>query len=191
MNDSITIARLGAADVVALQPDFERVYAAAFGEPPYRRNALDAQRFAQALGAHTRERGFDCLAARADDGRVLGFAYGYTGEQGQWWNDIVSSVMTRENVTRWLTDRFELVELAVLPEAQGRGIGARLHDDLVAVLPHATAVLSTIAEETVALGLYLRRGWQVVVPAMRFPNTPEPFQVLGLDLATVRQQAQR
>ncbi|MHB8577060.1 MAG: GNAT family N-acetyltransferase, partial [Dehalococcoidia bacterium] len=197
LNVGIAIDCLEGAGLAAAKPEIVRVYAAAFGAPPYHRDADDAHRFLQTLDQHAHRRDFRLLAAGLHvDGphagglqagnALLGFAYGYTGARGQWWHDIVSSVMPRDDVARWLEDSFELVELAVEPGAQGRGIGARLHDTLLTDLSNRTAVLSTIAQETVALGLYRRRGWQVLVPSMVFPSTPVPFQVLGLDLAARR-----
>jgi ribosomal protein S18 acetylase RimI-like enzyme len=83
---------------------------------------------------------------------------------------------------RWLTDTFELVELAVAPHAQGRGIGSRLHDTLLADLPHQAAVLSTIQSETVALKLYRKRGWTVLLENFFFPGTSKPYIIMGLTL---------
>ena len=53
---------------------------------------------------------------------VLGFAYGYTGEAGQWWHDLVVRKLTLENAEHWMTNVFEVVELAVRPTAHGRGL---------------------------------------------------------------------
>ena len=67
--------------------------------------------------------------------------------------------------TRWLAPgHFEFVELAVRPDLRRRGISGRLHDALLSGLDAPTAVLSTEVENEPAIGLYLGRGWEVVIP---------------------------
>jgi ribosomal protein S18 acetylase RimI-like enzyme len=116
-------------------------------------------------------------------GRLAGIAYGYLGARGQWWHDIVSRAMSRRDRNRWLVPgHFELVELHVAPAFRRRGIGGRLHDALVAAVDGPTAVLSTQVDNEPALALYRRRGWQVVVPSLRFGPGGEEYAILGLDL---------
>jgi ribosomal protein S18 acetylase RimI-like enzyme len=78
---------------------------------------------------------------------------------------------------------FELVELAVRPDLRRRGIGARLHDELLSGLDSPTAVLSTEVDNEAALGLYERRGWKLVVPEIDFGTSATPYCVLGITLA--------
>ena len=99
------------------------------------------------------------LALARDDERLIGFAWGYTGERGQYWSDFI----TRElgsSVEGWVGGHFEFVELAVIPEARGRGVGGRLHDALLANLDHTRALLATSASpDDPAVLLYSSRGW--------------------------------
>jgi ribosomal protein S18 acetylase RimI-like enzyme len=134
---------------------------------------------------HVRRQGFRCLLAREiPGGAIVGFAYGYTSRTGQWWHDIVEGAMPAEQAVHWLAGAFELVELGVLPEAQGQGIGARLHDRLLVGLPHKTAVLSTMQVETRALQLYRRRGWVPLLENFHFPGVIEPYMIMGLELTS-------
>jgi GNAT superfamily N-acetyltransferase len=166
-----------------------QVYGDAFAPPPYRYTALDVSAFDFTLQTHTRRAGFKACAAFDDDGRLVGFTYGYTTAPGQWWRDLVVRALSRQDAERWFDDCFEYVELAVAPAAQGRGFGAQLHDMLVADLPHRTAALSTAQEMTRAQQMYLSRGWQIIVPHFDFPNRPHPYAIMGLDLAHRRQAA--
>src|SRR5262249_24098116 len=63
----------------------------------------------------------------AGNGPLIGFAYGFHGEGGQWWHDLVSQAVTsacgREAAADWLTDSFEIAEVHVLPGHQGQGTG--------------------------------------------------------------------
>ena len=91
--------------------------------------------------------------------------------------------MTPELRRRWIAQgHFEVVELHVHPDYRRRGIGGRLHDTLLDRLESRTAVLSTQADNRPALALYEGRGWEIVVPALRFAPAGEEYAILGLDL---------
>ena len=87
-----------------------------------------------------------------------------------------------ERTAQWLSDSFELAEFAVAPSAQGQGVGRQLHDRLLGAIPHRTAVLSTLQVETVAQGLYLRRGWQVLLAPFYFGGGTQPYMVMGREM---------
>lgn len=99
------------------------------------------------------------IAIARDGGELVGFAYGYTGEVGQWWTDRMLR-LAPPDVHPWLGGHFELVEIALRPPWQGKGIGSALHDTLLAGLPHDRAMLTTWQDETrPARVLYRRKGW--------------------------------
>lgn len=93
---------------------------------------------------------------------LLGFAWGYTGERGQWWADMVHAAIETD-ADGWVGGHFEVVELAVSPEHQGRGLGGALFDALLVDLDHDRALLQTDADPRgPGHRLYLRRGWAVL-----------------------------
>lgn len=177
-----TLAFLEPAQVQAARPQFRAVYYTAFAAPPYSRPEAVADSFADSLARHVQRDGFRCAAGLDENGVVVGFAYGYTTSAGLWWHDLVARVMGPGLAREWLADSFELVEFAVAPEAQGRGLGSRLHDAVLAGLPHAAAVLSTMQAETTALQLYRRRGWQAVLHNFYFPGGSRPYLIMGKKL---------
>lgn len=166
-----------------LLPFLIQIYHDAFSRPPYR--GADPAAFADILLRHTERPTFTGLVAE-EAGSVTGFAYGYTGEPGGWWYDQVQAGLPVETAQTWLDEPFELAELAVAPQAQGRGLGARLHDELLALASrhHRRAVLSTLEAETRAMHLYRRRGWQVLVPRFHFQPGPS-YRILGRRLQPV------
>ncbi len=179
----ISFHDLSGEELEALKDQVVAVYAAAFAGEPYNRTTEVVIDFADTLPRHARRDSFRLIAARDDGtGRIVGFDYGYTAMPGQWWYDVVASVMGSEQRGRWLKDAFELTELAVLPDYQGHGIGGRLHDQLLEGLPFATAVLSTIRMETPAFHLYHKRGWVTLLDQIMFPNVRKPYRIMGLDL---------
>ena len=131
---------------------------------------------------HTRRPGFRAVAAEADDGRLLGFGYGYSGAPGQWWHEEVRRGLPRRQINHWLADSFELCELHVDPPVQGLGLGRQLLTLLLDGCPHATVVLSTPEGDTRAWRLYRQMGFRDVRRHHRFPGDDRDFAVLGREL---------
>ena len=164
-------------------PQFERnvdaamaIYVAAMQYPSF----AGAQRGRAARGQTT----FPAFTARAavdEDGTLVGFCYGYTSEDGQWWHELVRRAMPVSS-RGWLDDAFELSELHVLPNAQGRGIGQALLLSLADGLPHRHMLLSTPDDNTRAFRLYRRLGFQDLARQHYFPGEVRPFAVLGSQL---------
>lgn len=147
------IVTLSGAEAAGLDPEILDVWTAAFGD------VEDAEEWRTSVWDRHRSRaGFRLVTAR-DGERMLGFAWGDTGERGQYWSDFISREVG-SSVDEWIGGHFEFVELAVMPDARGRGIGRRLHDALLADLPHERALLSTSARvDDPAVRLYASSGW--------------------------------
>jgi GNAT superfamily N-acetyltransferase len=131
--------------------------------------------------SHLDRRALKAVAA-SDGDELVGIAYGYVGEAGQWWHDQVAAAMTPEDRRTWLADAFEVCELHVRPEHQGHVLGRALLDTLLTGTGTATAVLSTPDRQTRARDFYRAGGWQDLVRGLRFPGDPRTFAVLGKPL---------
>lgn len=173
-------------DAKQVEPMLEQIvdiYREAFGQAPYFKDEHEVRSFAKLLPHHIQRTGFHCVVAMEEDTRdVLGFAYGYTGAEGQWWHNLVSRDMSDEDAELWMSDVFEVVELAVRPTAQGNGYGSMVHDTLLSGRPHRTAALSTYDVETTALKLYEKRGWVTLLRNFIFPGYTEPYRIMGKKL---------
>ena len=110
------------------------------------------------VSAHLDRAGLRAGAATADDGRLVGVAYGYLGAPGQWWHDQVAAALTPVVATTWLTGAFEVCELHVRPAEQGQGLGRGLLDRLLTGPPSHAAVLTTPDKETRALSEWQGRS---------------------------------
>jgi GNAT superfamily N-acetyltransferase len=125
-------------------------------------------------------------------GTVIAFAYGFHGDSGQWWHDLVrSALMARSGpaaVSRWLDDSFEVAELHVRPQYQRRGIGRRLLFRLTGDRAERTAVLSTMDANSPARRLYRSLGFTDLLTDYRFAGAPVSYAVMGatLPLASAR-----
>jgi ribosomal protein S18 acetylase RimI-like enzyme len=139
------------------------------------------------VAAHTQRDEFRAVAT-LDGDRLVGFGYGYRSRPGQWWHEQVRAGLDPKAYATWLADSFELVELHVLPDAQGQGIGQA---QLVALLDGVacrTVVLSTPEGESRAWRLYRRMGFVDVLRHCEFPGDDRPFAVLGRALPLTARQ---
>lgn len=162
------------------------VYAAAM-DPP--REQLPGRR--TILERHARYPGFRAFVAERRGGPVRlprplhGLAYGFHGERGQWWHDVVLEALTArggpEHAAAWLADAFEVAELHVRPDAQGRGLGRALLAALCEGRPERTVVLSTLERrpDPPARRLYRSVGMVDLLTDFEFPGGGPRYAVMG------------
>jgi len=141
------------------------------------------------LAGHLDRAGLTAVAT-LDGDQLVGVAYGYLSEPGQWWHDIVRAALDRAHdaatVSGWLDDVFEVCELHVRPAAQRAGLGRGLLGALLEHQPATSAVLTTPDAETRARAFYRAGGWVDLARGLRFPGDPRTFAVLGLRLGDRR-----
>ena len=168
------------------------VYAAAMNPPDRTLTGREA-----IMERHAASPGFRGLTALAD-GQLAGFTYGFHGQTGQWWHDMVAAALaTRSGVAApaaegtgpgfmgpggWLGDSFEIAELHVLPRWQGNGIGRSLLLTVADGRPERTAVLSTADAPTRARRLYRAVGFTDLLTDFRFSGAEPPYAVMGATL---------
>jgi ribosomal protein S18 acetylase RimI-like enzyme len=153
---------------------------------------------------HTRRRGWTAVAAvdapeRSDEDQdgsalaaapMLGVAYGYCGAPDQWWQQQVVQGLERggagrSHIAELMTSYFELTELHIHPQAQGRGLGEALTRRLLAGRAEPHVLLSTPeinGEANRAWRLYRRLGFTDVIRGYHFAGDPRPFAILGREL---------
>ena len=162
------------------------VYAAAMNTPsfqlPGRRAIMDRH-----LG-YPRFRGVAATSSDESDS-IVAFAYGFHGETGQWWHDLVASAVaaTAGNAlaSAWLADSFEIGEVHVHPDYQNHGVGRRMLHMLTAGRGERTAVLSTRDAVSPARHLYRALGFTDLLTRFCFPGGPERYAVMGAPLPLV------
>jgi ribosomal protein S18 acetylase RimI-like enzyme len=159
------------------------VYAAAMDTPafqlPGRRAIMDRH-----LG-YPRFRGVAATNG-SGAGSIIAFAYGFHGAAGQWWHDLVGTAVTTTAgpalARAWLADSFEIGEVHVHPDYQGRGVGRRMLLTLTAGRAERTAVLSTRDAASAARHLYRTLGFTDLLTQFCFPGGPERYAVMGAPL---------
>jgi ribosomal protein S18 acetylase RimI-like enzyme len=168
------------------------VYAAAMSPPDRTLSGREA-----IMERHAASPGFRGLVAQAD-GQLAGFTYGFHGETGQWWHDMVAAALATRSVAAvsadegagpdytgpggWLDDSLEIAELHVLPRWQGNGIGRSLLLTVADGRPERTAVLSTADAPTRARRLYRAVGFTDLLTDFRFSGAEPPYAVMGATL---------
>ncbi len=121
---------------------------------------------------------------------LLGIAYGYCGAPDQWWQQQVVSGLHRigmpaDEIGQLMSSYFELTELHIHPNAQGRGLGEALARRLLTGRGEAHVLLSTpeiIGEANRAWRLYRRLGFTDVIRGYHFAGDPRAFAILGRSL---------
>jgi ribosomal protein S18 acetylase RimI-like enzyme len=152
--DDLTIDRWDRQRARQRATDVFDVYQQVFGDV-----ADEARWRAGSFDRHCARDGFRLAAAEAG-GVLVGFAYGYVGERGQWWPDQVAAALGPELADVWVGGHFEFVELGVIEPYRRRGIGARLHDELMRGTEDRRALLGTDDTDSPAVMLYRSRQWR-------------------------------
>ncbi len=178
----VSVAELSPAEFTAHITQLIAVYAAAMRPPA---ELLAGRR--SIMAGHTANPGFRALAASDEAGQTVGFGYGFRGANGQWWHNTVRNALIAKGgdavASTWVDDSFEVAELHVLPDYQGRGIGSGLLLRLASGRPERTALLSTRDADTPARRLYRGVGFTDLLTEFHFfPGGEPPYAVMGAEL---------
>lgn len=197
---SIYLVDLSVTELQRRLPEALTVYVQAMGYPrgtEHQRATLwleHSRRYGwKGVAALDLGRGFGAEAPAPTDldrGRLLGVAYGYRGAPEQWWHQQVAAGLRRIGTPEatagaLLSNYFELTELHIHPQAQGRGLGEALTRRLLSDRTEANVLLSTPeinGEENRAWRLYRRLGFTDIIRGYHFAGDPRPFAVLGRSL---------
>jgi GNAT superfamily N-acetyltransferase len=186
VQDTTVIAELSRPDFLAGVQHFLAIYAAAMGA---RQDELPSRQ--AIMERHAGNPGFRALAVYSGEPpRIVAFTYGFHGQPGQWWHDVVrSGITTRAGVaaaSTWLENVLEVAEVHVHPQYQARGIGRRMMLALTAGRDERTALLSTRDGETPARHLYRSLGFADLLTGFLFPGGGPAYAVMGAELPLVQ-----
>src|SRR6266567_7896410 len=87
----VSYRELGSAQFRAAIRELVAVYAAAMNPPDRTLSGREA-----IMERHAVSPGFRGLTAH-DDGQLVGFCYGFHGENGQWWHDMVAAALANRS----------------------------------------------------------------------------------------------
>ncbi|MFD5466681.1 GNAT family N-acetyltransferase [Kitasatospora sp. NPDC127059] len=167
---SVSLRRHGAADTAPLIDTLSGIWADAHtGHDDVTEAGFTPQTLRRQITAHTRHDRFTLIMASAD-GHDVGFAYGFACTPTYWFGEQLLPAIEPDART---TDSLAgICELAVRTNWQGRGIGTRLHDALLAALRTEWASLLAMPGDRPAQRLYHRLGYRYAGPYPAGPNGP-------------------
>ncbi|WP_236542397.1 GNAT family N-acetyltransferase [Spiractinospora alimapuensis] len=179
--EDVSVTPIGATAFTWAAPRLLTVYEAAMAPPPDQLPAREA-----VMRHHATLAGFHAVVAHEpgspDASDAVAFAYGFPGRPGQWWHDIVTAEVAQRDpaaLRPWFGSVFEIAEVHVRPEWQGRGLGRSMLSRLTTSRTEATAALSTRPGPTPARRLYHSFGFVDLLPRFFFPGAPDqPFAVM-------------
>src|ERR1700742_1568152 len=178
MGPATTLTELGAARFVAAVDKMLAVYTAAMNPAP---TQLSGRR--SIMARHAANPGFRALTVLDEVGEPVAFSYGFQGEAGQWWHDMVNYAVAASSgadvASRWLSDSFEVAELHVMPAYQHQGLGRRLLYGLTGGLGERNALLATHDSDSPARHLYRSARFVDLLTAFRFSGGAPPYAVMG------------
>jgi ribosomal protein S18 acetylase RimI-like enzyme len=153
--------RLDGPATAAISDRLVDVYRAAMGAAPFHETEVEAGWFAEELAGELTEDGYRCWVASDDDGRVVGFAYGFPTPEvpAEGWYGILREAVGPA-AGRWLEGQFAVVWIAVHPDRRGRGLGRELLRRLLDGAGTERAWLVTHDLDTPARRLYRSLGFQ-------------------------------
>jgi ribosomal protein S18 acetylase RimI-like enzyme len=182
VQDAVGIAEVSRPDFLTHLEDFLTIYAAAMGAGP---DELPSRR--AIMERHAANPVFRALSVYSGTpARIVAFTYGFHGQHGQWWHDVVHAGITGRGglatADAWLHDVLEIAEVHVQPDYQARGIGRRMVLTLASGRSERTAVLSTRDGETPARRLYRSLGFADLLTEFLFPGGGPAYAVMGAEL---------
>jgi ribosomal protein S18 acetylase RimI-like enzyme len=117
--------------------------------------------------------GFESVCADSEDG-LIGFAYGLPLQADTKWWDGLDPEPEPRFMTEMGTRTFAVIDLGVMPELRGRGLGRRLMDELLAGRSESRATLAANPHNHTAIAMYERWGWQLAGRAPGGAGETEP-----------------
>ena len=136
------------------------------------------------------QQGFAGAIATDEKGRALGICFGRIGTSQHWWHKQVlfglcHSTGVSYEQQKLLRSYFEISEMHVDPDHQGKGLGSQLLKELGSQIPCRYAMLSTpeVGQQgNAAFSLYRRFGFTDVLRNFIFNGDERPFAVLAAPL---------
>lgn len=92
----------------------------------------------------------------------IGFIYGYRTKPGQFFHEQLKSVLESHQIDYWLSDAYELVEIAVKKEYRSLGVGTILHDALLEQVSLPKVILAVEASNQEAITFYENKYWEFI-----------------------------
>ncbi|QKW18793.1 GNAT family N-acetyltransferase [Kitasatospora sp. NA04385] len=174
----LALRRYGASDTATLLDTLVDIWTEAHADhADVAQAGFTPETLRRQITGHARRDEFTLIAAYAA-GQVVGYGYGFRCTPTYWYGEDLLPAITPE--ARDTDSLAGICELAVRPGWQGRGIGADIHNALVAALSTRWVSLLAMPGQGPARRLYDHLGYRYAGPYAAGPDGP------ALDLLLLR-----
>jgi ribosomal protein S18 acetylase RimI-like enzyme len=175
----LLVVRCEAAGLYEHRDDLLDVYAEVYADrldDPF----FSLPRYWERLDAYAKRKGFS-LVIGSIDGKIVGYALGYTLPEGSgWWQGLrgeIDPALLTEDGSR----TFALTEIMVRADWRRLGHARRLHDSLLANRSEERATLLVLPDNIPARTAYLSWNWYKLGDLRPFDDAPT-YEAMVLDL---------
>jgi ribosomal protein S18 acetylase RimI-like enzyme len=148
-----------------------QIYASAYAEAPYNEGPQDVADFRSGWPSRVAQPSFRLVVAHLR-GEPIGFSFGHQfNVNTRWWSGLLDRV-DEDVITEHEGRTFAVIELAVLEELRGYGIGRELHSHLLAGLAEERATLLVRPDAVAARSAYLSWAYRPIGRLQPFPDEP-------------------
>lgn len=128
--------------------------------------------FEERLHSHTSAPNWEAVVGEAD-GRIVGYAYGYTLRAGKsWWTALRTPVDDESLIEETGSRTFGLAEIMVREPWRKMGIARAIHDELLASRPEERVALLVERAHPRVRALYEEWGYRWLGEVLPFPDAP-------------------
>ncbi len=166
---TVTVHRRGTA--LGAIDSIKHIYASAYAETPYNEGPQDVTNFCLGWPGRVAQPSFRLVVAHLR-GEPIGFSFGHQlTVNTRWWNGLLDRV-DEDVITEHDGRTFAVIELAVLGELRGNGIGRELHLHLLAGLAEERATLLVRPDAVAARSAYLAWEYRPIGRLQPFADGP-------------------
>jgi GNAT superfamily N-acetyltransferase len=181
----ITFVLLDGPEAARHADEFVAVAAEVYADPPYGWGDGEVAEFGRRFAVQSRQPGFTAVQAR-HGGYLVGYAFGMPLRPAtSWWRHLTTP-LPADVTTEYQGRTFALADLAVRAAWRRQGIGAALHNAVMAGRPETRATLTVLPAAGPAQSACHHLGWRKVARTRDQANGTRVLDVLILMLPTRR-----
>lgn len=173
----VELSRHDGGEAAALAEELADLYRAVYSrqEPQASDPFYSRERFLDRFAGYSSAPGFELIVAR-QDGRMVGFLYGYQlPPTSRWWEAVRTEAgepLPPEFRAESGQRTFAVNDMVVLPELRRHGLARAMHTEVVKGHPGSRFTLTVRPDNDAAQAAYRNWGYRAVGKQQPFPDSP-------------------